>query len=105
MNSPGIRFTPFKSFSKKESHMTRKATFASASFKLGLAAIFVAFGSPLTALGQHGSLRAAQPKQAPIIRAAAAQDDADGDCDHLLKASVSGPSSITGSAELCIDRN
>jgi hypothetical protein len=90
---------------KKESHMIRKAALAPASFSISLATIFVAFGSPLTALAQHGSLQAAQPRQAPIIRAAAAQDDADGDCDHLLKASVSGPSSITGSAELCIDRN
>ena len=35
--------------------MTRKATLAPASLKLGLAAIFVAFGSPLTALAQHDS--------------------------------------------------
>lgn len=90
--------------------MTRKSTIASASLNLGLAAIFVAFGSPLTALAQHGSLQAAQPRQAPTIREATAQyadaiNDADDDCDQLLKTSVSSPSSVTGSAELCLDRN
>ena len=35
--------------------MNRKAALASASFSLALAAIFVAFGSPLTALGQQDS--------------------------------------------------
>lgn len=35
--------------------MIRKSAFASASLNLGLAAIFVAFGSPLTALAQQDS--------------------------------------------------
>jgi hypothetical protein len=59
--------------------MRRKASFT--SLGLGLAAIFLAFGSP----------------------AAMAHS---GDCDLLLKASVSDPhqmSGITGSATLCID--
>lgn len=63
--------------------MIRKSAFAHARCTFGLAAILVAFGSPVTALAQH----------------------ADADCDQLLKASVSGPSSVTGSADLCIDEN
>ena len=83
--------------------MANKAPFASLS--LGLATIFVAFGSPLTALAQHGSFQAAQPKLPQNIREATVQFDGDDDCDQLLKTSVSGPSSVTGSAELCLDRN
>ena len=63
--------------------MIRKSAFARARCTFGLAAILVAFGSPLVALAQH----------------------AGADCDQLLKSSVSGPSSITGSADLCIDGN
>jgi hypothetical protein len=83
--------------------MIHKAAFASVS--LGLAATFVAVGSPLIALAQRGSLQAFQRRQNPILREVVAQYEADGDCDQLLKASVAGPSSITGSAELCLDRN
>ena len=88
--------------------MTRKAFHASVPFTFSLAAIFVAFGSPLIAMAQHGSLQAAQPKLPQNVREATAQYEADGDCDQLLKASVSDPhqmSGITGSADLCIDRN
>jgi hypothetical protein len=61
--------------------MRRKASFT--SLGLGLAAIFVAFGSPHAMASEAAS-----------------------DCDLLLKASVSDPhqiSGITGSATLCID--
>ena len=66
--------------------MTRKFASAHAKLTFGLAAIFVAFGSPVTALAQHAGT----------------------DCDQLLKASVSDPhqvSGITGSANICIDGN
>src|SRR5215469_2914764 len=93
--------------------MTRKSISASACLNFALAVLLVAFSSHFTALAQHGSLQAAQPKQAPIVREAAAQlvdanNAADADCDQLLKASVSDPhliSGVTGSADLCIDRN
>lgn len=57
--------------------MTRKSISASASISFALAALLVAFGSPFSAAAS--------------------------DCDQLLKTSVSGPGSITGSADLCID--
>jgi len=47
--------------------MTRKGVFASASLNLGLAAIFVAFGSPLLALGEQDS------KLVEIVRSATQQ--------------------------------
>lgn len=61
--------------------MTRTFRSAPAKITLALTSIFGAFGSPLTVLAQHDGA----------------------DCDQLLKASVAGPSSITGSADLCID--
>lgn len=65
-----------------------------------LAELLVAFSS-----AQHDSPQTAQPKQVQIVRAATPHDvgadDANDDCNHLLKASVSDPhqmSGITGSA-------
>jgi hypothetical protein len=54
--------------------MTHKPVYASASLNFGLAALFVAFGSPLTALGQHDSHnQAIPPKLVEIVREATAQ--------------------------------
>lgn len=52
--------------------MIRKANIGSASLNLALAALFAAFGSPLTAVGQAHS-QAAPPNLVQIVREATAQ--------------------------------
>ena len=55
--------------------MTRKAVYGSTSLTFGLAALFVAFGSPFTALGQHEAhaQAAASSHLVQIVREATAQ--------------------------------
>ena len=60
---------------QKEKHMTRKAAwYSSASLSIGLATLFVSFGSPLTALSQHDPQnQAVSAKLVEIVRNATEQ--------------------------------